>query len=315
MDKLAEIKNVIGDIENTVETHMSIIYMGSKGLVAKEIKKVNLGFIDLISLEKREETAIKTAQIDTAYCEDLGSRVVHIANEPMIIMRKFDSSQGLDNLYEQGKVTIEHARQIGALFAEAHKKATTNAHISEIGFKAISDNWEECFVVSRDVAQAIGKTVSIRDYQKIVEKIRKFILDNKLYLISRRDNGFVRQCHGDGHAGNMFVEDGQVKIFDGIGFKDEFSFSDTIADIAFSIMDAVAKGKEDIAEEIKTSYKEKSQDFEGIDRLLNFYTCYRAFVRGQVSTMIADGMEVKEQAKMLETAKKYFNLAVEYLPN
>lgn len=315
MDKLAEIKNVIGDIENTVETHMSIIYMGSKGLVAKEIKKVDLGFVNLISLEKREETAVKTAQIDTTYCPDLGSKVVHITDEPMIIMRRFDSSQELDNLYEQGNVTTEHACQIGALFAEAHKKATTNAHISEIGFKAISDNWEECFVVSRDVAQAIGKTVSTGSYQKIVEKIRKFILDNKLYLISRRDNSFIRQCHGDGHAGNMFVEDGQVKIFDGIGFKDEFSFSDTIADIAFPIMDAVAKGKEDIAEEIKTSYKEKSQDFEGIDRLLNFYTCYRAFVRGQVSTMIADGMEGETKTEMLETASKYYNLAVKYLPS
>ena len=315
MDKLDEIKNVIGDIENTVETHMSIIYMGNRELVAKEIKKVNLGFVDLISLEKREETAIKTAQIDTAYCEDLGSRVVHIANEPMIIMRRFDSSQELDNLYEQGKVTIEYACQIGALFAEAHKKATTNAHISEIGFKAISDNWEECFVVSRDVAQAIGKTVSTRDYQEIIEKIREFIIDNELYFMSRKNDDFIRQCHGDGHAGNMFVEDRQVKIFDGIGFKDEFSFSDTIADIAFPIMDAITKDRKDIAEEIETSYREKSQDSEGIDHLLNFYICYRAFVRGQVSTMIANEMEGKEQAEMLETARKYYKLAIKYLPD
>jgi len=315
MDKLAEIKNVIGDIENTIETHMSIIYMGSKKLVAKEIKEVDLGFVNLIPHEKRQDTAIKTAQIDTAFCKDLGSRVVHITGEPMIIMRRFDSSQGLDNLYEHGKVELKHARQIGKLFAEAHEKAMTNAHISEIGFKAISNNWEECFVVSKDVAQAIGKTVSAEDYQKIVEKIRSFILNNETYFVSRKNNGFIKQCHGDGHAGNMFVEDEQVKIFDGIGFKDEFSFSDTIADIAFAIMDAIARGRKDIAEEIDISYRERSQDSEGINRLLNFYICYRAFVRGQVSTMIADEMEGETKTEMLETARKYYNLAVEYLPS
>ena len=315
MDKLTGIEKIIGKIENTVETHMSIIYMGNKGLVAKKIKKVNLGFVNLESLEKRKETAMKTAQIDTAYCEDLGSRIVYIENEPMIIMRRFDSSKELSNLYNQEKITTEHARQIGTLFAKAHKKATTNTHISETGFKAISDNWEELFVVTRNVAQAVGKTISRKDYLAIVEKIRSFIFDNEIYFMSRKNNGFIRQCHGDGHAGNMFVEDGQVKIFDGIGFKDEFSFSDTIADVAFAIMDAIARDRKDIAEEIDISYRERSQDSKGMDYLLDFYICYRAFVRGQVSTMIANEMEGKEQVEMLEVARKYYNLAVEYLPS
>jgi hypothetical protein len=130
----------------------------------------------------------------------------------------------------------------------------------------------------------------------------------------RKNNGFIRQTHGDGHAGNMFVEDGQVKIFDGIGFKDEFSYADVISDIAFPIMDAIAKGREDIAEEIEASYIEKSQDAEGVQKLLGFYICYRAFVRGQVSTMIAGGMEGEVQKAMLEAGKKYYDLAVKYLP-
>ena len=315
MDKLNRVEDVIGKIEETIETHMSIIHMGSRGLVAKEIKEVDLGFVDLVPLEKRRDTANKTAEIDSAYCPDLNSRVIEIAGAPMIVMSKFNPAMGLDNLYDQKKVTVEMAQQIGVLFAKAHRRARSNDQISEIGHKAIKDNWEELFVVSKDVAQAIDKTISTEDYRDAVEKIRNFIIDNKLYFMSRKNNGFIRQCHGDGHAGNMFVEDNQVKIFDGIGFKNEFSFSDTIADVAFAIMDAIARNRKDIAKEIEASYREKSQDPEGMDRLLDFYICYRAFVRGQISTMIANEMEGKEQARMLEVARKYYDLAVKYLPD
>ncbi len=127
----------------------------------------------------------------------------------------------------------------------------------------------------------------------------------------------MKQCHGDGHAGNMFVENEEVKIFDGIGFKDEFSFMDPISDVAFAIMDALARKRADVAKAIQIAYeKEISQsDPEGIERLLKFYICYRAFVRGQISTMIANQMAEKdEQEKMFKVARNYYNLALIYLP-
>lgn len=310
---LLEMEDIIGKTEKVVETHMSIIYMG-KDLVAKVTKPVDLGFVDYTSIEKRRDTAIKTAQIDVAYCKDLQSRVVEIDGIPVVIMRRFDSSNGLNVFYDQGMVTVEHARQIGNLFAEAHKHARTDDQISEIGYRSILANWEELFFVTKNVAMAVGKTVSAENYQQIVDEIQVFISSNAGYFERRKSLGFIKQTHGDGHAGNMFVEDGQVKIFDGIGFKDEFSFADTISDIAFPIMDAIMRDRIDIAEEIKTSYLEKSQDIEGVERLLDFYVCYRAFVRGQVSTMIASGMPEEEREEMLEAAKKYYDLAVGYLP-
>lgn len=315
MVNIQKLEEIIGKIEKTVETHMSIIYMGSNRMVAKEIKPVNLGFVNLIPIEKRRDTAIKTAQIDDAYCKDLKSRAVEVDGIPLVVMRRFDSSKGLDMLYDQGKVTKEYAKQIGNLFAQAHKKARSGAEISEIGQRRISENWEELFFVTKDVAKAIGKTLAIENYEKIVKHIRSFILKNKVYMEMRKNDGYIRQTHGDGHAGNMFVENGEVKIFDGIGFKDEFSYADVISDIAFPIMDAIKQGREDIASEIKISYIKKSQDVEGIRKLLNFYICYRAFVRGQVSTMIAGGMQGQSQKEMLETGKKYYDLALRYLPN
>lgn len=310
-----KVEEKIGKIVNIVETHMSRLYFANYK-VAKEIKDVDLVFVDLRSIEARRIAAIKTAEIDAAYCPDLGSMMVEIDGIPFIVMRKFDSSQELDRLYEKGEVTKEHAYQIGVLFAKAHSRAKTDDLISEIAYKSISANWEELFFVSKNVAMAVGKTITEEKYSKVIEGIRAFIAKNDSYFQERKNKGLMKQCHGDGHAGNMFVEHGQVKIFDGIGFKDEFSYMDPISDVAFPIMDALARGHADIAKAIKISYAVErcEADPDGVEKLLDFYICYRAFVRGQISTMMANGMSGEEQEKMLQLARKYYDLAVEYLP-
>lgn len=314
MNKLEEIERMIGKIEAIKRTSMAVIYLG-KEKVVKEFMEKSFSFVDLRPLARRQDVVARTVEIDAVYCENLQSKAVEIANIPMVLMRRFDSLNKLDKLYVQRKVTKEHAAQIGALFAKAHAKTSTNKQISEIGYEVISVNWDELFVTTKDNAKAIDRTISQKDYQKIVNKIHKFILINTNYLKKRRDNGFIRQCHGDGHAGNMYIEDGMVKIFDGMGLKAEYSYTDVIADIAFAVMDALAYGRFDIAEEIRTSYIKKSGDIEGMERFLNFYICYRAFVRGQVSTMMSNGMVNEEKEKMLKLARRYYSLAVEYLPD
>jgi len=309
-----EVEAFIGeDVDHIGETHMSLLYFGHTK-VAKYFKPVDLGFTNLCSVEARRTAAIKTAEIDSAYCPDLGSVAVEIAGNPFIVMRKFDSSKGLDRLYETGEVTKEHGRQIGIMFARAHKKAKTDEEISGIAYASISKNWEELFIVSRDFAKAIGKTISEESYREIISNIRAFIARNDSYFQARRDGGKMRQCHGDGHSGNMFVENDQVKVFDGIGFKNEFSYMDPISDVAFAIMDAIVRGREDIAKEIIDSYTVESNDIEGIEKLLSFYVCYRAFVRGQINTMIGNGLVGAEQENVYEAARKYYALAVKYCP-
>lgn len=312
---LKQIELIIGMIVNTITTHMSRIYVG-KDWVAKEFLPVNLGFTDLTSVEARREAAHKTAEIDTAYCPFLESRVVEICGIPFIVMRKFDPSKGLDRLYDAGAVTLEHARQIGVMFARAHKRAKTDAKIAAVACESIAGNWEELFFVSKNVAQAVGRTISEADYSMIMDGVRKFIARHDIYFQERRDSGVMRQCHGDGHAGNMFVQDGEVMIFDGIGFKDAFSYMDPISDLAFAVMDAIKRGRKDIAEAIVSSYiAERPEDAEGVAKLLGFYVCYRAFVRGQVSTMIANSMpDGVEKEAMLQAGQEYYGLAKEYLP-
>lgn len=312
----AAIKAKIGDF-NKIGTHMSNIYLGEHEVI-KTLKSIDLGFVDLRPIEKRRDSSIKAAKIDKAYSPDLNTRVVTVVSSGNghdvveglldsdnvvdygIAMRRFDSSQELKELYKRGQATGEHAKQIGNLLADAHQKAETTEAIANIGFGAITGNFDECFAITE---KFVGKSITKEDYDTIKSCYHEFVDANKKYLEKRRDSGFIKQCHGDAHSGNMFVEDGTVKIFDGIGFKDEFSYMDTVADLAFAYMDAVAHGRDDLAEIMKGAYVKKTKDAEGVGKLLDFYVSYRAFVKGEVTTMKALGLEEEARKKDGEPAK------------
>jgi aminoglycoside phosphotransferase family enzyme len=54
---------------------------------------------------------------------------------------------------------------------------------------------------------------------------------------------------------------------------------------------------------------------EGLLKLLNFYRCYRAYVRGKVESFKLDDPHIsqEEKAKVLTAAQSYFRLAESYV--
>ncbi|MFH1432734.1 MAG: AAA family ATPase [archaeon] len=326
------VEEYLGGIDEVIETHMSRVFLGEDTAV-KAFKAIDLFFVDMRPLLKRKISAIKTVEVDRVYSPDLDTRVATVvlsdgyysvvdgvipdtglkAGEEIvdyvIVMRRFRAKSELDEFYRNGEITYEHARQIGELLAFAHEKAKSDDEISGTGFRAISGNYDEAFRITKNY---IGVSISKKDYDTIYSAYIKFVEENRKFLEKRRVDGFIRQCHGDAHSGNMFVESGKVKIFDPIGFKDEFSYMDVISDLAFACMDAIFFGREDISSAIKDAYVRKTRDDEGVGRLLDFYIAYRAFVRGEVRTMAASGWRKKESGKAISEAKKYFRIAKKY---
>lgn len=52
-------------------------------------------------------------------------------------------------------------------------------------------------------------------------------------LDARRERGWVRECHGDLHLGNIFLAGDRPVLFDCIEFNDELSCIDVLYDTAF----------------------------------------------------------------------------------
>jgi predicted kinase len=105
-------------------------------------------------------------------------------------------------------------------------------------------------------------------------------------LAERKRGGFVRECHGDLHLGNMVLVDGRVRIFDAIEFNPELRWIDVMSEVAFLAMDLLQRGRGDLAFRFVNAYLERTGDYEGV-RVLRYYLVYRALVRAKVAAIRA----------------------------
>jgi len=131
-------------------------------------------------------------------------------------------------------------------------------------------------------------------------------------LNKRVADGRIRDCHGDLHSAHICLTP-EISIYDCIEFNDRFRYCDVASEIAFLAMDLDHFGRTDLSDAFIDSYLENSGDTE-IRHLLDFYKCYRAYVRGKVNCFKLDDPLVPEDEKkeVKATAGSYFALAESY---
>jgi hypothetical protein len=136
-----------------------------------------------------------------------------------------------------------------------------------------------------------------------------------LLFENRVKNGKIRDCHGDLHSGNIFITD-KICIFDAIEFNDRFRYSDVTSDVAFLAMDLDFQKRPDLSVYFIERYMAYSDDLQ-LTKLLPFYKCYRAYVRGKVISFKLDDPNVSSEEKIAATkeALSYFKLALDYAKN
>ena len=310
-----------GQIE-LVQTHISFVFL-TKNFVYKVKKAVNLGFLDFTTLEKRRFFCERELELNRRLCGDMYVEVVPI-NKSNIIkikgkgetveyavkMKRIPQEKILSELLRKNKVDNELIGRIAKKIADFHSKAETNRRISEFGSLAIIKmNWTENF---EQTEEYVGKTISMEDFQLICERISDFMKRHVPLFEKRMKEGRVRDCHGDIHSGNIFVTD-RVYIFDAIEFNERFRYSDVASDVAFLAMDLDFKERTDLSGFFVEKYIEYSGDSE-LTKLLPFYKCYRACVRGKViSFKLKDpNVRSKEKNTARKEAKAYFKLAATY---
>jgi len=85
------------------------------------------------------------------------------------------------------------------------------------------------------------------------------------------------------------------------------------SEIAFMAMDLDYSGRKDLADFFVERYVAHTGD-AGLLRLLNFYKCYRAYVRGKVTSFVLNdpGVSAADKAQARKTARRYFELSHRY---
>jgi len=305
-----------------VQTHISFVFLISK-FVYKVKKAVDFGFLDFTTLEKRRFFCEKELELNRRLCGDMYLEVVSVNRsnvirikgggetvEYAVKMKRMTQEKMLSKLLEKNKGDNKLIDRIAKAVVEFHAKAETNRRISEFGSSAVIEtNWKENFDQTREFA---GRTLSTRNFRLIRARIEDFMKRNESLFEKRMAEGQVRDCHGDIHSGNIFVTD-RIYIFDAIEFNERFRYSDVASEVAFLAMDLDLKERPDLSNFFVERYIEYSGDHE-LAKLLPFYKCYRAYVRGKVISFKLKDPSLSDEEKIsaAKEAKAYFRLVSTY---
>ncbi|MGO9514808.1 MAG: AAA family ATPase [Steroidobacteraceae bacterium] len=278
------------------ETSISWIIL--TGPFAYKIKKsVRLEFLDASTLALRHHLCEEELRLNRRLAADLYLEVAAITREAGAVriggpgqiieyavrMKQFDASQELSALLDRGEVSLEEIAQFAELLANFHAGAD---RASGQDFRHTEELHDVVLGNLAVLLSHLDSAAALPEMGTLVEWTHERLRDSLPQLRRREQGGFVRECHGDLHAGNIVRWGGRLVPFDCLEFDPKLRWIDVVNDAAFLLMDLTAHGRRDLAWCFLNSYLERSGDYEGV-RLLFFYAVYRALVRAMVDSLSA----------------------------
>ena len=277
-----------------IETHISYVLL--TGLFAYKFKKnISLDFLDFSTLEKRKYYLDEEYRLNRRLASALYLGVISITGseskpsltdkgnsiiEYALKMVQFPVEDQLDNLLDKNKILIEHIDDLAIELASFHtslkpaRMDTNYGNVDQIRYP-VMENFDQ-----------INPETGEEDLQDMLIHLKEWSADQLDQLDQnfrqRKQQGFIRECHGDMHLSNMVLIDNKVVIFDCIEFNETFRWIDVISEIAFTLMDLDFRKRDDMANRLLNTYLERTGDYASLE-LLNFYRIYRSMVRAKVA--------------------------------
>jgi aminoglycoside phosphotransferase family enzyme len=305
------------------ETHISLLFF--TGTYAYKVKKpVDFGFLDFTTLKKRRHYCQLELSLNRRLSRDIYLDVVEIKKRDGVVvldhrgrtieyavkMRQISEDLLMDRLLGRGLVTLDMVGQVAEKLAEFYEMAEASERIR--GFarpERVKQDTDENF---EQTEKYIDMTLSKKQFQEIQQKTDYFLKKKREVFFQRIERNRIRDCHGDLRLEHIFF-DKEISILDCIEFNERFRYTDVSADIGFLAMDFDYRGRSDLGDHLIRQYVDRSGDQE-IHLVLDFYKCYRAYVRGKVESFRLDDPNIgkEEKKEALSRARKYFALSQRY---
>jgi aminoglycoside phosphotransferase family enzyme/predicted kinase len=301
-----------------IDTHAASVFLiADRALKIK--RAVRFAFLDFSTLAKRKAACEAEIEVNKPYAPQIYRRVIAITRgsdgtlaidgtgEPVeyaVEMNRFDETQGLDRLAEAGQLNEGLADKLGRAVVDAHDKAPVvkNANFTAALDEIIGQNDDE-----------LGQTHDLfaPDAVKALTFASRAALDRLRPLLKSRERaGTVRRCHGDLHLGNVVLIDEAPVLFDAIEFDPKLATIDVFYDLAFLLMDMIARGLTPLANIVLNRYLGERADDNDLDALalLPLLMSVRAAIRAKVTAARPRRDQLTNQS-----ARDYFTLAQKLL--
>jgi aminoglycoside phosphotransferase family enzyme/predicted kinase len=307
-----------------LQTHISWIVL--TGPYAYKIKKpVNLGFVDFSTLAQRHFFCQEELRLNCRLAPQLYLEVVALYGTPerprfhgqgtpieyAVKMAQFAQETLLSHLIAVGQLQVSHmdclAHEVSAFHARiATADSRSRFGTPEVIYHPVQENFQHLFDVINDpVRQAHARALEAW--------CQRLFAARRPTFVARKRDGFVRECHGDMHLGNMLLLDDAVVIFDCIEFNEDLRWIDVASDVAFLTMDLEDRGRPDLAHRFLNGYLEATGDYDLLV-LLPFYLTYRATVRAKVAgiRLGQSHLSPEGEQQVREAFGSYLDLAEQY---
>jgi len=313
-----------GDVKR-IDTHGALVFLA--GNRAYKIKRaVKYPYLDFSTLEKREEAIRAEIEANRRFAPELYLDVIAVtrgaggkltlggagdAVEWALAMRRFDENVTLDHLAERGELDDGLARALGKAVADAHKKSPrfeAAAWIAALG--RFVDDEESAIRAAAGLipwpiaeAEAIGSRLR-SELEKILPMLRR-----------RGETGQVRRGHGDLHLRNVVCIDHRPVLFDALEFDPVVAAGDVLYDLAFLLMDLLARDLRRQANLVFNRYLVVAANDENLDALvaMPFFLALRAAIRARVALDKRELVKGKAREEATAEAGHYVLLAAKLI--
>jgi len=285
----------VGGIE-LLETHISWVLL--TGSYAYKIKKpVNLGFVDFSTPERRLHFCREELRLNRRLAPELylglcpihgpaaaasfqgDGPIIETAVQmrqfrhddllPAVLERQELAAQALEDLFEQLAGSLAHFHAAAAVAPAQEPFGTaTQVRAPAIANLEVLDR-----VLGTDPRLSSLRRWSEEQAQRLAP-----------WFEARRGDGWIRECHGDLHLGNMALWQRRILVFDCLEFSPPLRWIDLTSDLAFLVMDLRQRQRSELAALVLNRWLELTGDYAGL-RAWRWYVVYRALVRAKVAAL------------------------------
>jgi aminoglycoside phosphotransferase family enzyme/predicted kinase len=208
--------------------------------------------------------------------------------EYAVRLRRFSRGEELDRLLDAHRIEPHELEAFGRELAQLHARLPAAPAASSWGRPQelqaqLLRNLLEC-------ADAAGVFGSSGEVLALREPLQDRLGACASWMTARRDNGRVRECHGDLHSRNIVRVRGRLVAFDCLEYEPALRWIDTADEIAFLTSDLTARMRPLHARAFRGGYLGESGDYHAC-RGLALYEAHRALVRAKVAALSAAQIE------------------------
>ncbi len=295
-----------------IETHISLVLLA--GPLAYKIKKaVKLGFLDFTTLAQRRFYCDEELRLNRRVAPALYLDVVPVTGTPehpafggtglvidwAVRMRAFAQDGLWDRLASRGALGPSHIDALLQSLCAFHNAAAVAGPTDACGQAA------QVRAPVLDTLQTLDSLCAAPVGRARLEGLRQWEAQSFDVLRSRFDQrlreGWVRECHGDLHLGNVTEVDGRTTLFDCLEFSAALRWTDVMSDVGFMAMDLRAHGLHRLSHRFVNGVIEHSGDATGL-RVLRYHGVYRALVRAKVAALRAAQLSADASQAQREAA-------------